>query len=245
MIWNEWLKIVNKKFFVLSLIGLTGAALVLSGSYSQGAAIDITRFQMMDGMIGALGMLVVVPWAIVVSPSIWTDEYQYGTLKQLFLHSSSRSKLYAGKAAAMVLLIITGVCCVAFAALLSFLVMGGPDMSWGKPSVAVYSSAALMWQCFLYAGLASLIGVWTRSAAIGVGGGLVLYFMQLIFGGSLVSVSWTHLLFIHHDDLSLYWRDPQYAVQMPGVTGSLVVDAVYMLLFFAIGLWLFAKERSD
>ncbi len=206
---------------------------------------EVNMPQIMDGVVGALGMLVVVPWAILVSPSIWTDEYQYSTLKQLFLHSSSRSKLYAGKVTAMMLQIVTGVCCVGLAAFLSLFLTGASSMQWEHSIIAVYSCAALIWQCFLYAGLASLIGIWTRSAAIGVGGGLVLYFMQLLFGGGLISASWTHLLFIHHDDLSLYWRDPQYKEQLPGITGSLVVDALYMLLFFGIGLWLFVKERSE
>ncbi len=100
------------------------------------------------------------------------------------------------------------------------------------------------WSNRIYASLASLIGVWTRSAAIAVGSSLVLYFLQMIFGGSLLSTSWTHILFIHHDDLSVYWSTSQYKSELVGLLMSLAIDITYILFFFAIGLWMFVKERG-
>lgn len=66
----------------------------------------------------------------------------------------------------------------------------------------------------------------------------------MIFGGSLLSTSWTHILFIHHDDLSVYWSMSQYKSELVGVPISLAIDIGYILFFFAIGLWLFVKERG-
>ncbi len=95
----------------------------------------------------------------------------------------------------------------------------------------IYSIGAIALQCCLYASLASLIGVWTRSAAIAVGSSLVLYFLQMIFGGSLLSTSWTHILFIHHDDLSVYWSTSQYKSELVGLLMSLAIDITYILFF--------------
>ena len=217
---------------------------LLSWSYISNLKADVTVAQMVDALLGLSGMLVILPWAIVLSPLIWTDEYHYGTLKQLFLHTSSRSRLYVAKIAAMILLIVTGVVSIFIVSLLLNLLMAPQSMQWGDITDVIYSIGALVLQCCLYASLASLIGVWTRSAAIAVGGSLVLYFLQIMFGSSLLSTSWTHILFIHHDDLSVYWSTSQYKSELVGLPMSLAIDIAYILFFFAIGLWLFVKERG-
>ena len=217
---------------------------LLSWSYISNLKADVTVAEMVDDLLGVSGMLVILPWAIVLSPLIWTDEYHYGTLKQLFLHTSSRLRLYVAKIAAMILLIVTGVVSIFIVSLLFNLLMAPQNMQWGDMTDVIYSIGALVLQCCLYASLASLIGVWTRSAAIAVGGSLVLYFFQLIFGSSLLSTSWTHILFIHHDDLSVYWSTPQYKSELVGLPMSLAIDIAYILSFFVIGLWLFVKERG-
>ena len=58
---------------------------------------------------------------------------------------------------------------------------GSQNIQWGDMTDVIYSIGAIALQCCLYASLASLIGVWTRSAAIAVGSSLVLYFLQMIF----------------------------------------------------------------
>ena len=63
---------------------------LLSWAYTSDLKADDTVAQIVNALLGLSGMLVILPWAIVLSPLIWTDEYQYGTLKQLFLHTSSR-----------------------------------------------------------------------------------------------------------------------------------------------------------
>ena len=65
---------------------------LLSWAYTSDLKADDTVAQIVNALLGLSGMLVILPWAIVLSPLIWTDEYQYGTLKQLFLHTSSRSR---------------------------------------------------------------------------------------------------------------------------------------------------------
>lgn len=244
MLWNECLKVVNKRIFILSHIGFIVMTVLLSWSYISNLKADVTVAQMVAALLDLSGMLVILPWAIVLSPLIWTDEYHYGTLKQLFLHTSSRSRLYVAKIAAMILLIVTGVVSIFIVSLLLNLLMAPQNMQWGDMTDVIYSIGALVLQCCLYASLASLIGVWTRSAAIAVGGSLVLYFLQIIFGSSLLSTSWTHILFIHHDDLSVYWSTSQYKSELVGLPISLAIDISYILFFFAIGLWLFVKERG-
>ncbi|KKO53182.1 ABC transporter permease [Paenibacillus sp. DMB20] len=244
MIRNECLKMVNKRIFILAYLGLIGVTIILSWSYINSLKTEVTSAQMLEALISMMGLLVITPWAIVSSPLIWTDEYQYGTLKQLFLHTSSRIRLYSAKIAAMILQIVTSVGCIFIVALLSNLLMAPQNMQWGDMTVVLYSSGALVLQCCLYASLASLIGVWTRSAAFGVGGSLAVYFIQLMFGSSLISTSWTHILFIHHDDLSLYWNTPEYKSELPGLPMSLAIDIAYILFFFAVGLRLFVKERG-
>ncbi|WP_195572506.1 ABC transporter permease [Paenibacillus sp. 1001270B_150601_E10] len=244
MLWNECLKIVNKRIFILSHIGFIVMTVLLSWSYISNLQANVTVAQMVDALLDLSGMLVILPWAIVLSPLIWTDEYQYGTLKQLFLHTSSRARLHAAKIAAMILLIVTSVVSIFIVSLLLNLLMAPQNMQWGDMTVVLYSIGALVLQCCLYASLASLIGVWTRSAAIAVGCSLVLYFLQIMFGGSLLSTSWTHILFIHHDDLSVYWSTSQSKSELVGLPMSLAIDIAYILFFFAIGLWLFVKERG-
>lgn len=97
MLWNECLKIVNKRIFILSHIGFIVMTVLLSWAYTSDLKADDTVAQIVNALLGLSGMLVILPWAIVLSPLIWTDEYQYGTLKQLFLHTSSRSRLYVAK----------------------------------------------------------------------------------------------------------------------------------------------------
>ncbi|PEN43658.1 ABC transporter permease, partial [Bacillus wiedmannii] len=198
------MKIVNKKIFILSHIGFIVMTVLLSWAYTSNIKADDTVAQIVNALLGLSGMLVILPWVIVLSPLIWTDEYQYGTLKQLFLHTSSHSRLYVAKIAAMILLIITGVVNIFIVSFLANLLVSPQNIQWGDMTDVIYSIGAIVLQCCLYASLASLIGVWTRSAAIAAGSSLVLYFLQMIFGGSLVSISWTHILFIHHDDLSVY-----------------------------------------
>lgn len=244
MIRNECLKMVHKRIFIFAYLGLIGVTILLSWSYIHSLKAEVTTAQMLDALIGMLGLLVITPWAIVSSPLIWTDEYQYGTLKQLFLHTSSRTRLYCAKIAAMILQIMMSVGCIFIVALVFNLLMASQNMQWGDMTVVLYSSGALVLQCCLYASLASLIGVWTRSAAFGVGGSLAIYFIQLMFGSSLISTSWTHILFIYHDDLSLYWNTPEFISELPGLPMSLAIDIAYILFFFAVGLWLFVKERE-
>ncbi|WP_253504229.1 ABC transporter permease [Paenibacillus xylanexedens] len=244
MIWNECLKIVNKKVFIFSHLGFILMTLLLSSSYISGLEADVTVAQMVGSLLSLSGMLVILPWAIVMSPLIWTDEYHYGTLKQLFLHTSSRLRLYFAKIVAMILLISSGVFSIFLISLVLNLLAVPQNIQWGDMTVVIYIIGALVLQCCLYASLASFIGVWTRSAAFGVGGSLVLYFFQLIFENSLLSISWTHILFIHHDDLSVYWSTSQHKSELVGLPISLMIDIIYIIFFFAIGLWFFVKERG-
>ncbi len=96
---------------------------LLSWAYTSNIKADDTVVQIVNALLGLSGMLVILPWVIVLSPLIWTDEYQYGTLKQLFLHTSARSRLYVAKIAAMILLIITGVVNIFIVSLLVNLLM--------------------------------------------------------------------------------------------------------------------------
>ncbi|MCT6917487.1 MAG: ABC transporter permease, partial [Bacillus wiedmannii] len=40
------------------------------------------------------------------------------------------------------------------------------------------------------------------------------------------------------------WSTSQYKSELVGLPMSLAIDIAYILLFFAIGLWLFVKERG-
>ena len=81
----------------------------------------------------------------------------------------------------MILLIITGIVNICIVSLLANLLMAPQNIQWGDMTDVIYSIGAIALQCCLYASLASLIGVWTRSAAIAVGSSSAIL-LQMIFG---------------------------------------------------------------
>lgn len=48
---------------------------LLSWAYTSDLKADDTVAQIVNALLGLSGMLVILPWAIVLSPLIWTDEY--------------------------------------------------------------------------------------------------------------------------------------------------------------------------
>ena len=121
---------------------------------------------------------------------------------------------------------------------------GSPKHTMGRhDGCYIYSIGAIALQCCLYASLASLIGVWTRSAAIAVGSSSAIL-LQMIFGGSLLSTSWTHILFIHHDDLSVYWSTSQYKSELVGLLMSLAIDITYILFSLQLDYGCSSREEQ-
>ena len=67
----------------------------------------------------------------------------------------------------------------------------------------------------------------------------------MIFGGSLLSTSWTHILFIHHDDLSVYWSTSQYKSELVGLLMSLAIDITYILFSLQLDYGCSSKREEQ
>lgn len=101
---------------------------------------------------------------------------------------------------------------------------------------------SLIQQCVLYSSLVVMIGIWTKSAAVAVGLGQGIYFIQLLFEEYLLSQQWSHFLFIHHDDLSVYLKALDLSSGRLDFPISLSKNIGYILLFLLLGLWKFLKR---
>lgn len=198
-------------------------------------------------IVGVLANLMLIAFA---ASQVGT-EFNWGTLRTLLAHGTSRGGFLAAKLVSIalfaVLLLAVG---IAAAIAGSFIVssISRSDMS-GLDLAALLSLAARGYYAYLpVMALAALLALWWRSAGAGIAGGLILTFMESTIAGILVQIDRNFANIVNYG----ISRNAQAITQVPDAPGSppdptavalpdtgqaAVVLAVYMILFIALAYW--------
>jgi ABC-2 type transport system permease protein len=238
---NEIIKTFSKKITIIALLCFIAIVVIFTFSWLRNVD-EFTVLDIIRGTLGPISMILIIPWSMIIPPMLFMDEYQYHTLKQLFLHAPSRISVYFYKFLGMTVHITLFIACLFAVPLVMTLVATPINITWGVVMNVLFLEWSLIQQCVLYSSLVVMIGIWTKSAAVAVGLGQGIYFIQLLFEEYLLSQQWSHFLFIHHDDLSVYLKALDLSSGRLDFPISLSKNIGYILLFLLLGLWKFLKR---
>lgn len=241
LVHNEWLKLTKKKSFWVSpglLAALTVLVTVMLYRFSANMAGIESGIAYAAGMLGASGIgQFVTILSVVATAGIVAQEYSQGTIKFLLIRSRSRGEIFISKYLAVVLYILM-MTVVSFAVL--FIVggiafgFGGTGEQWIE---ALKQGAYGFVYSLVYASLAFMVGVLTRSAGVSIGAGLI----GTMFGAIVIQKDFYKYVLLPNADLSVYGTS---GPPLPGMTVgfSLAVSAAYVALFLLAGYTVFRRR---
>ncbi|GAB6927468.1 ABC transporter permease [Paenibacillus sp. JCM 10914] len=243
LVWNEWLKMFKKRsFFVpyaLLIVMVISAAYLLFkiiGGGDNGYA--FARMMVSTNGMGQMMTLL----AIVVSAGVVAKEHSLGTIKLLLIRAQSRTAILASKYVAVLIYSLTLVALLFVVSVLTGqITFGMGDGSAGLNEVLVASLYSLIYTV-IYVTLSFMVGILTRSTGPAIWIGMFMVISENLAVQLLARYSWSKYLLFFNVDLGMYSGGGNTPVPGMSLTFSIIVLAVYLLLFLATGFVTFKKR---
>ncbi|EFU38310.1 hypothetical protein PVOR_31369 [Paenibacillus vortex V453] len=243
LVWNEWLKMFKKRSFFLPYVLLAGMVLFMAFmlyKFSSGSSTGYEFAQLAVTTKGMGQMLTLL--AIVVTAGAVAKEHSMGTVKLLLIRAQSRTKILASKYVTILIYILT---LVAFMFVVSVLT---GQITFGMESGTVAIGDVLreainnLVYTIVYVTLTFMVGILTKSTGPAIGIGMFMVIMESMAVQLLARYSWSKYLLFTNVDLSMYSGGGSSPIPGMSLTFSIIVLAVYLLLFLTAGFVTFKKR---
>lgn len=243
LVWNEWLKMFKKRSFFLPYVLLAGMVLFMAFmlyKFSGGSSTGYEFAQLVVTTKGMGQMLTLL--AIVVTAGAVAKEHSMGTVKLLLIRAQSRTKILASKYVAILIYILT---LAAFMFVVSVLT---GQITFGMESGTVAIGDVLreainnLVYTIVYVTLTFMVGILTKSTGPAIGIGMFMVIMESMAVQLLARYSWSKYLLFTNVDLSMYSGGGSSPIPGMSLTFSIIVLAVYLLLFLTAGFVTFKKR---
>jgi ABC-2 type transport system permease protein len=243
LVWNEWLKMFKKRSFFLPYVLLAGMVLFMAFmlyKFSGGSSTGYEFAQLAVTTKGMGQMLTLL--AIVVTAGAVAKEHSMGTVKLLLIRAQSRTKILASKYVAILIYILT---LAAFMFVVSVLT---GQITFGMESGTVAIGDVLreainnLVYTIVYVTLTFMVGILTKSTGPAIGIGMFMVIMESMAVQLLARYSWSKYLLFTNVDLSMYSGGGSSPIPGMSLTFSIIVLAVYLLLFLTAGFVTFKKR---
>ncbi|MGG3283989.1 ABC transporter permease [Paenibacillus solani] len=243
LVWNEWLKMFKKRSFFLPYALLAGMVIFTAFMLYKFAGGGNTGYEFAHMAVSTKGMgQMLTLLAIVVTAGTVAKEHSMGTIKLLLIRAQSRSTILASKYVAVLLYLITLVAFMFAVAVLTGQITFGMDG--GTVTLGDVLSAAVnnLVYTIVYVTLTFMVGILTRSTGPAIGIGMFIVIMESMVVQLLARYSWSKYLLFLNVDLSIYSGGSSSPVPGMSLTFSMIVLAVYLLLFLLTGFVTFKKR---
>ncbi|MFD1174763.1 DUF2705 family protein [Paenibacillus puldeungensis] len=241
---NEWLKMFKKRSFFIPFAVIFGMIVIMLVVVKYFGSSDetISGLALATSVVSDNGMGRILLYLIIIATAgTVAKEHSLGTIKLLLIRAQSRSKILASK---YVMVLLYTLLIYAFAIVIS-LISGGlmfglqdPNTSWSDLFQdllyrVIYS--------IIYVTITFMVGILTRSSGATIGVGMLLTMLESLIVALLSKYQFTKYLIFANTNLSVY-KDGHPPVAGMTMTFSLVVIAVYMILFLSASFVTFNKR---
>ncbi len=245
LVTNEWLKMYKKRSFFIPyaaiavVIGLV-AYMMKSFSLSDGMP---SGLEFTAGMFSKNGMGQLLTFlAIIGTAGSVAKEHSLGTIKLLLIRAQSRGKILAAKYVSVLAYILSlSLFALAVSLLAGGLLFGFQAREAGWEDVTLTVLAQLAYS-LIYVTVTFMIGVFTRSTGATIGVGMILVLLESLVVGLLSRYDIIKYVLFTNVDLSVYLEGGIPPVQGMTPAFSLIVLAVYMILFLGASFVTFKKR---
>lgn len=243
LVWNEWLKMYKKRSFFLPYLVLAGGLIfiaVIMYNFSVGRD-NGYGFAELGVMTRGMGQMVTL-LAIVVTAGAVAKEHSMGTIKLLLIRAQSRTKILASKYAAVLIYVFTLAAFILAASILTGQITFGMGEGSANLQDVLLASLYNFVYTVVYVTLTFMVGILTRSTGPAIGIGMLMVIVESMVVQLLAQYDWSKYLLFLNVDLSMYDGGGSGPVQGMSPTFSIVVLAVYLLLFLGAGFVTFKKR---
>lgn len=250
LIWNENLKIFSRKSSLLMLAALsllTVFSSILTKRYS------IFPGSLWDGMDNQYYLIFLVKiFALIIAGGIVADEFAWGTIKLLLIHPVSRSKILWSKYLTVILFCILLTVWLFLNSFVSNALLYGSQHPGGTFlnnafAISTFSSVTLehglgIIEAVMYASLAFMLSVVSRSSALSIGLSLICMFVGPQITSYLRTFSLYKYILFANLNLSSYFDARVPIPHGMSLGWSLAVLGVYDSFLLVCSWWVFNKR---
>lgn len=242
LVLNEWLKMSKKRSFFIPYAIIAVVVVVLAWVFkhwggdmmNSASAFDYTAMMSSTGGFGQFTAML----AIIFTASLVAGEHGLGTIKFLLIRGQSRGTILASKYVAAVLFTLT---LIVWLNVLSFatgaFLFGMEQPAGGWSDILVAGGSTLVYS-IVYVTLAFMIGVLTRSTGAAMGVGMV----AVMIGGLTIPKSFYKYVLFPNANLSVYSHGGHPPIEGMSLPFSMIVLAVYVVLFLGASFVTFKKR---
>ncbi|WP_098749123.1 ABC transporter permease [Paenibacillus sp. EZ-K15] len=243
LVWNEWLKMFKKRSFFLPYALLAGMVIFMAFLLYKFSGGGSTGYEFAEIAVTTKGMgQVLTLLAIVVTAGAVAKEHSMGTIKLLLIRAQSRTKILASKYVAVLIYTFTLVAFMFAVAVLAGQITFGMDVGSVTLGDVLIGAVNNLVYTIVYVTLTFMVGILTKSTGPAIGIGMFMVIMESMVVQLLARYSWSKYLLFLNVDLSMYNGGASSPIPGMSLTFSMIVLAVYLLLFLAIGFVTFKKR---
>lgn len=245
LVLNEWLKMYKKRSFFIPYAAIAAVIMLIAYLTKNFRTQDgmPSGFEFMSSVFSGNGMGQLLTFlAIIGTAGTVAKEHSLGTIKLLLIRAQSRSKILASKYVSVLVYILS---LALFSGLFSLLVGGilfgfqAGKYGWGD---VLLTAGVQLAYSLVYATVTFMIGVLTRSTGATIGVGMLLVMIESLVVGLLSRYDFTKYILFTNVNLSVYLEGGTPPMQGMTLTFSLIVLAVYIVLFLGASFVTFKKR---
>lgn len=194
-------------------------------------------------------------FTVIIGASIVSSEFSWGTIKLLLIRPVSRSKILASKLITTYLFAATTVSLLFIVSFLVGLVVFGLNGMWEthivyldgqvvEKSMLIYLIEQYLLACVslvMIVSIAFMISTLFKNSAMAIGISMFLLFTGNIITVVLSEYEWSKYILFANLDLTQYSNGTTLMEGM-SMSFSLIVDAVYLLVFLSLSWYVFTKK---
>ncbi|RCX15335.1 ABC-2 type transport system permease protein [Fontibacillus phaseoli] len=245
LVTNEWLKMFKKRSFFIPYAAIAVVIALVAFMMKQfGSAEGMpTGLEFTSAMFTKNGMGQLLTFlAIIGTAGSVPKEHSLGTIKLLLIRAQSRSKILAAKYVSVLVYILSlSLFAAGFSLLTGGLLFGlhARELGWNDVFLSLLVQLAYS---LIYVTVTFMIGVLTRSTGATIGVGMILVLIESLVVGLLSRYDIIKYVLFTNVDLSVYLEGGTPPIQGMTLAFSLIVLAVYMVLFLGTSFVTFKKR---
>lgn len=245
LVTNEWLKMYKKRSFFIPYAAIAVVVVMIAYLMKNFGSQDgmPSGLEFMVGVFSENGMGQLLTFlAIIGTAGSVAKEHSLGTIKLLLIRAQSRSKILASKYVSVLVYILSlSLFAGIFSLLVGGMLFGLQAGEYGWVDVLLTAAVQLAYS-LIYVTVTFMIGVLTRSTGATIGVGMLLVLIESLVVGLLSRYDIIKYVLFTNVNLSVYMEGGTPPVQGMTLTFSLIVLAVYLVLFLGASFVTFKKR---
>jgi ABC-2 type transport system permease protein len=240
LVTNEWLKMSKKRSFFIPYAIIAVMAVTVAWVIKRwGGNMDISVYEYtgMMSSIDGFGKFVAM-LAIIFTAGMISKEHSQGTIKFLLIRGQSRVKILASKYAAALLFVLSLIVWLHVTCFASGALFFGFEQSPGVWNDMLIVGGSTLVYSIVYTTLAFMMGVLTRSSGAAMGLGM----MAVVLSSIVIPKSFYKYVLFPNVNLSVYSHGGQPPIEGMTLPFSIMVLAIYLILFLGVSFVTFKRR---